>query len=78
MKDEFKGEYRKLGIRVTYFRKQKGLSQQNVADLLNTESAYVSKVERGDVGLTLDSLCKIARALGVPAYSLLDFRDMQD
>ena len=77
MNKEYQSEYKKLGVRVAYIRRQRDWTQQDVANLLNSEAAYVSRIERGTVGLSLDTLFKVARALDVPAYVLLDFRDMQ-
>lgn len=75
---EFESEYKKLGKRAAYIRNQKDWSQQDVANILGTESSYISQIERGHAGLSLNGLFRFAKALGVPAYTLLDFRDMQD
>ncbi len=74
MKPEYKVHYVKLGLRVAYFRNQKRLSQKMVGDRIDAEASYVSQIERGNVGMTLDKLFELSHAIGVPAYLLLDFQ----
>ncbi len=77
MKPMFKDEYIKAGIRIATIRRARGMSQQDVADCIEVEAYYVSKSERAAVGMTLDMLFAIAAPLGVPAYELLDFRELE-
>lgn len=42
----------------------RGTSRAELADALQVSPAYVSKVLRGDVNLTLESMVKLARAVG--------------
>ena len=59
-----------LGIQ--YFRKQQGLSQGQLADLVGTRQATISNIERGHQRPGDDLLGRIAQALGVvPAFALL-------
>ena len=45
-------------------RKEKGLSGKTLAEKLGTSAAYISKVFRGDANLTLESMVKLAHAIG--------------
>ncbi|MEO8418741.1 MAG: helix-turn-helix transcriptional regulator [Methylophilaceae bacterium] len=45
-------------------RKTAGLSYADFAEKLGTSPAYVTKVFRGDANLTIESMVKLARAIG--------------
>src|SRR5437879_3337784 len=50
-------------------RKKAGLSYADIARKLEKSPAYISKVFRGDTNLTIESLVKLARAIGCNFYS---------
>ena len=52
-------------------RLQRGLSQENMADLLNLSTTAYGDIERGKTDLTLSRLSQIAQALGVSPLALL-------
>ena len=52
-------------------RLQRGLSQENMADLLNLSTTAYGDIERGKTDLTLSRLTQIADVLGVSALALL-------
>lgn len=52
-------------------RLQRGLSQENMADLLNLSTTAYGDIERGKTDLTLSRLTQIAQALDVSPLSLL-------
>lgn len=45
-------------------RKSAGISYADLAKLVSTSAAYISKVFRGDSNLTIESMVKLARASG--------------
>ena len=45
-------------------RRKAGLSYAELAKRLGTSAAYISKVFRGDTNLTIESMVKLARAVG--------------
>lgn len=53
----------KFGKRVQELRKQRGLTQEDLADLVGVDRSYMGFVERGERNPTLDKLVKIAKAL---------------
>ena len=59
-----------FGKQVRFFRKQKALSQEELADLCELHRTYIGSVERGERNITLVNAEKIAIALGVP---MVDF-----
>lgn len=76
MKDKYREEYRKLGIRIAYLRNQRGKTQQEIADMIGIDQQHMSKIERGKIGVPFDRLLDIAGALRVPPSKLLEFEDV--
>lgn len=52
-------------------RQAKGLSQEALAELAQLHRTYVSSVERCERNITLDTVERLAKALGVKALDLL-------
>ena len=78
MKEQNKHYYRKLGIKIAYYRKQRDLTQQEVAFRMEIEPPNISRIENGRTGLTLDKIIDVAEVLDVPLHLLFDFRDLLD
>lgn len=65
---------RRVGLNVKRFRKERGFSQEELAFECGLHRTYVSGVERGVRNPTVVVLDKIASALGVAAWRLLEER----
>jgi len=65
--------WRLVGKRIRQLRKENGLTLRQLALGCDLSSNAISLVERGQVAPTVETLCKIAHALGVSASTL--FRD---
>lgn len=61
-----------MGRRVRAFRKLKGYTQQELADLTGISLAVLGAVERGNRRLEDQILAKIASVLGVTAEELVN------
>jgi transcriptional regulator with XRE-family HTH domain len=68
-------KYRKLGLKISYYRKLKGLTQEQFAEKLDKNLAFIGAVEAPNIDRTisLDTLFDIADILEVPAYKFLKF-----
>jgi transcriptional regulator with XRE-family HTH domain len=66
------GVRERLGRNLRNHRERMGLSQEKFADVLGLHRTYVSDLERGTRGPTIDVIEKMALALRVSAGSLLD------
>lgn len=60
-----------FGERIRQIRKEKGLSQEALADLAGIDRSYMGHIERGDQNVTLTKVHQIADALGVPLTTLI-------
>ena len=58
-------DYRIIGERLKIKRKSSGLTQEEVAELVNITVVYLSKIENGHVRPTLDLLCQICEIVGL-------------
>lgn len=61
-----------LGNRVQKARKKMGLTQEELADKIGVRRVYMGYVEQGRNTPSLETLQKLARALGVSLGSLID------
>jgi transcriptional regulator with XRE-family HTH domain len=54
-----------FGSQVRRIREQRGLSQEQLAELAGIHRTYMSSVERGQRNIGLDNIAALAAALGV-------------
>jgi len=60
-----------LGRNLRAYRTQRGLSQEQFAELLGVHRTYMGGVERGERNLTLRSVERIAQRIDVDPLTLL-------
>jgi len=60
-----------LACNLRYFRRRKGLSQEQLASVCGLHRTYIGAVERGERNVTLSSLEALASALDVSVTDLL-------
>lgn len=61
---------KKVGEGIRHYRKQKGLSQEELAHLSQVHESYIGKLERSEKTCSVEVLAKVTDALGV---SLVEF-----
>lgn len=61
----------RLGREIAKIRRSKALTQENLAAIAGLDRSYLSEIERGLVNPSLETLKRIADALGVSLCSLL-------
>ncbi|MDR3617974.1 MAG: helix-turn-helix transcriptional regulator [Paludisphaera borealis] len=59
-----------FGNRVRELRKSRGWSQEEFAHRVGLDRSYVGGVERGERNVSLENICLIAQALGLPTSEL--------
>jgi len=71
MKKELQSALRTVAINIKTLRKEKGLSQEGLAELTGLHRTYVGAVERAERNITLSTLCSFAKALKTSSPILL-------
>lgn len=56
---------RQVGRKIRRLRKQRGITQEQLAHEASLERSYMGYVERGQANPTLEKLSKIAKTLGI-------------
>lgn len=67
-----------LGERIKEIRKTRGLTQEQLAELVDIEQKHVSRIELGKNAPTIDRLEKIAEVLNTPVKEFFDFIHLAD
>lgn len=77
MKLIYESEYLQLGLKIAYYRKLRGLTQEQLAERIEKTPAFIGHVEAPNISkaVSLDTLFDIAKALDLPAYKFLMFED---
>lgn len=57
--------HKRLGQRIKRLRKEKGMTQEDLAFKVDVDRSYMGFVERGEKNPTLDKLIKIAQSLNI-------------
>ena len=70
-------KYRQIGLKIAYYRKLRGLTQEELAEQVNLTPAFIGHLEAPNVAkaLSLDTLFDIADILDVKPARFLDFDD---
>ncbi|HEX7017422.1 MAG TPA: helix-turn-helix transcriptional regulator [Patescibacteria group bacterium] len=63
--------YKRVGERIEYLRKEKGLTQEKLAEEAGLHRAYFWDIEQGR-NISIKTAYKIAKALGVKLKDLFD------
>ena len=66
------------GERIRILRKERGWSQEELGDKADLHHTYVGAVERGEKNASIDTLDKIAGALGVEMIDLFTLARKQE
>lgn len=66
-----------LGLKIAYYRRLKGLTQDNLAELVDISETHISSIEAPNMkkAPSLFLLFKISKALDVPIYKFFKFDD---
>lgn len=74
MNTEFPDKYIMLGLKIAYYRRKAGFTQEYFAELIGKSVSFVGQVEgTGTVrGVSLETLFKIAQVLKISPSKLLE------
>lgn len=74
MHTNYADKYITLGLKIAYYRKKAGYTQEVFAEMINKSVNFLAQVEgTGTIkGISLETLFKIADVLHIPPAKLLD------
>lgn len=74
METEFREQYIRFGLKVQYYRKLRGYTQEAFADEIGKSWSFVAKIESPTrvFGVSMETLFKIAEVLQVPVSKLFE------
>ena len=74
MQTKYEQQYIRFGLKVQYFHKLRGMTQEAFADQLGLSWSYVAKIESPTraFGVSMETLFKIAEILNVPVAKLFE------
>lgn len=74
MRTEYTDRYVTMGLKIAYYRKKAGYTQEVFAELIGKSLSYIAQIEGpGTVrGVSLETLFKMADVLKVPPSKLLE------
>ena len=77
MNAKYELKYRQLGLKIAYYRKLRGLTQEQLAEQIDRTPAFIGHVEAPNISkaVSLDTLFDIARVLDIPVYKFFIFDD---
>ena len=77
MDEQFQSEFVQLGLKIAYYRKLKGYTQEALAEKIDRSAAFIGHVEAPNVkkSVSLKTLVAIAKALDVPIHKFFLFDD---
>ena len=73
MKTEYPDRYITMGLKIAYFRKKAGMTQEAFAEKIGKSLNFISQVEGTGMikGVSLETLFKMADVLNIPPSKLL-------
>lgn len=74
METEYREQFIKFGLKVQYYRKLRGMTQEAFADEIGKSWSFVAKIESPTraFGVSMETLFKISEVLQVPASKLFE------
>lgn len=74
METRYEEQYIRFGLKVQYYRKLRGLTQEAFADQIGKSWSFVAKIESPTraFGVSMETLFKIADVLQVPVAKLFE------
>ena len=73
MKEIYADKYLQLGLKIAYYRKLRGLTQEALAEQIGVSAAFIGHVEAPNIkkAISMDTLFSIAQALDIPPSDIV-------
>ncbi len=76
MKENYRERFRILGLKIAYFRKLRGMTQEQFAEAIGRSVSFVSQIEANNSavvkGISMETLFVISDRLDIPLSKLLE------
>lgn len=74
METDYREQYIRFGLKVQYYRKLRGLTQEAFADKIGRSWSYIAKIESPTrpFGVSMETMFRIAEILQVPVSKLFE------
>lgn len=74
MRTEYPNRYITMGLKIAYYRKKAGYTQEVLAEKIGKSVNFLSQIEGTGIvrGISLETLFKIADVLSIPPAKLLE------
>ena len=74
MRTEYPDRYITMGLKIAYYRKKAGYTQEVLSEKIGKSVNFLSQIEGTGIvrGVSLETLFKIADVLGIPPAKLLE------
>lgn len=74
MRTEYTNRYVTMGLKISYYRKKSGYTQEAFAELIGKSLSFVAQIEGPGIvkGISLETLFKMADVLNIPPSKLLE------
>lgn len=63
---------KELGLKIRFYRKEKRITQETLAELCGFHPTYIGQLERGEKNASIETLYRVSRGLHISMCSLLD------
>lgn len=74
METKYHEQFIKFGLRVQYYRKLRGMTQETFAEAIGKSWSFVAKIESPtrSFGVSMETMFTIADVLNIPVSNLFD------
>ena len=76
MREDYRERFRILGLRIAYYRKMRGMTQEQFAEAIGRSVSFVSQIEANNAaevkGVSLEMLFLMSEKLGVSMARLFE------
>lgn len=75
MKEKYAQHYKEIGLKIAYFRKLKGFSQMELAEMIDVSRTHLSNIEAPNkpTSVSLDLLFRISEVLDIDIINFFEF-----
>jgi len=76
MREDYREQFRILGLRIAYYRKMRGMTQEQFAEAIGRSVSFVSQIEANNAaevkGVSLETLFLMSEKLGISMARLFE------